>query len=291
MDIINRVNGKSKVLGILGHPVGHSFSPVLQNTLGSFFNINMVYVPFDVAPNQVAEALKGGHALGIQGFNVTVPYKKEVMGSLCKIEEKAAQIGAVNTLLYTPEGYQGYNTDITGLSKCFLMEGRSLKNKTVVILGAGGAAHAAAVLAASEKAAEIWIINRTLSKAEELAALVKKYYRVPIFCEGYEKLMDIPNPEIVIQTTSVGMTPNQQQSPVKEDGFFRKVDFAVDIIYTPWETCFLRQARKAGVDCVNGFDMLVYQGMASFEIWQGISVKEELAGKIRDVLADYYKMQ
>lgn len=285
---VDLVNGKSAVYGIIGNPVEKSFSPVLQNTIAEELGVNAVYVPFKVEKGCVKTAVEGGRALGVKGFNVTVPHKIEVMDSLCRIDAAAEKIGAVNTLKLTDEGYAGYNTDIIGLGKCLESRKISVKNSTVVLTGAGGAANSAAILAGEKGASKLIIVNRTAEKAEKLAERVRKYYSLTVEVTDYENLMEIENPEIFIQTTSVGMGNDTDGTPVKKTEFFDNVKIAVDIIYTPWETKLMKDAAMRGVETVNGFDMLFYQGLASFEIWNDIKVDSEDAERMKAKLTDFY---
>ena len=289
MSIADKINGKTKVFGIIGNPIEHSFSPVLQNTIGEFMGQNIAYVPFKVESGKVKEALEGAFQLDICGFNVTIPHKKEVMESLVAVDDLALKIGAVNTLQWTKTGYKGYNTDILGLGKCFDLEGISITGKTVVILGAGGAANSAVVLAAERGAGSIVIVNRTKANAEALKERTARYYDGNISVITFEKLMDIETPEIVIQTTSVGMGEGIWESPVENEDFFEKVQAVVDIVYTPWQTKLLQDAADRGCVAINGFDMLVYQGLASYEIWQDIAIDDKTSKALRNQLAEYYK--
>lgn len=287
--IVDRVNGKTKVFGIIGNPIEHSFSPILQNSVAEFMGHNLVYVPFEVAPGKVKPALEGALRLGIRGFNVTIPHKKEVMESLVEVDDLALKIGAVNTLKHTETGYKGYNTDILGLGKCFDMEGISIAGKRVVILGAGGAANSAAVLAAERGAGSIVIVNRTKANGEALKEQTARYYKGSINVVPFKEIMAIENPEIVIQTTSVGMGEGVWESPVEDARFFERVQAVVDIVYVPWETKLLRDAKERGAVAINGFDMLVYQGIASYEIWHDTKIEAATAKGLRDRLADYYR--
>lgn len=291
MKSVNRINGKTKVFGILGDPIAHTFSPALQNTLAEEMDINFAYVPFHVKGLDLQGAVTGAYCLGIQGLNVTVPHKRTVMDFCTYIDQKAQDIGAVNTLKRTENGYAGYNTDYLGLKKSLEGQGVSVEGRTVVLLGAGGAANAAAVLAASEGAKQLYIVNRTVARAEQLAALIRRQYDIPVFAIGYDALMQIVVPEIVIQATSLGMGSTAGSSPVKDVTFFEKVIAAVDIIYAPWETKFLSDAKKMGVKAVNGFDMLIYQGIASFEIWNDMKIPMQKAEQIRNTLEKVYLQQ
>lgn len=286
---VDLVSGKTSVYGIIGNPVEKSFSPVLQNTIGREMGFNMVYVPFKVERGRVKTAVMGGQALGIKGFNVTVPHKIEVMDALCGIDSVAERIGAVNTIKLTEKGYVGYNTDIIGLRKCFEERNTSLKGKNVVLAGAGGAANSAAILAGEEGAAKLVIVNRTIEKAEELAERVRKNYNIEVKTCGYSDITEIDNPEIFIQTTSVGMGDGAGNTPVEKAEFFKNVNMVVDIIYTPWETRLMKEAAEMGAVTVNGFDMLFYQGLASFEIWNDIKVDIDTAVALKKKLTAFYR--
>lgn len=286
---VDLVNGKTNVYGIIGNPVEKSFSPVLQNTIAKELGKSVAYVPFKVERGQVKTAVEGARALGIKGFNVTVPHKIEVMDALCAIDPVAKRIGAVNTLKLTEKGYEGYNTDIIGLKKCFEERNISIEGKTVVLAGAGGAANSAAMLAGEEKAAKLVIVNRTAEKAEALAERVRKYYPIEVEVTDYDSITDIADPEIFVQTTSVGMGNDVDGTPVKKTEFFDNVKIVVDIIYTPWETRLMKDAAARGAVTVNGFDMLFYQGLASFEIWHDMKVDRETAKELKERLTAFYR--
>lgn len=289
MNIIESINGKTKVFGIIGNPIEHSFSPVLQTTLFKENNIDAVYVPFRVENEELENAVLSSLSLNIQGLNVTVPHKISVMKYIKEIDETAKKIGAVNTLKKIEDGFKGFNTDILGLEKTLLLNQIEITEKTVVILGAGGAANSAAVLAAEKKAKEIYIVNRTIDNAKRIKKLIKNDFKGDIHTLDFENIMDIKNPQIVFQTTSVGMGENNKESPVKNIDFFKNTEAAIDIIYTPWETQFLKDARKMNCMAVNGFDMLIYQGIASFEIWNDLTINNEKALEFKNSFEDYYK--
>ena len=153
------IDGTTKVCGLIGNPVAHSISPLIHNRLAEIRNDNLVYTTFCVASDSVCEAVKGAYALDILGLNVTVPHKQAVMAALADIDPLAEAIGAVNTLVRTEGGYKGYNTDILGLDRELTDAGISLLGRTVVLLGAGGAARAIAFLCAKRGAANIFILN------------------------------------------------------------------------------------------------------------------------------------
>lgn len=258
-------NGKTLVYGVIGDPIGHSLSPQIHGYFADLCGINMAYVPFHVKNENIPDAIKGAHALGIKGLNVTVPHKKAVIPHLVKLDKTAEKIGAVNTLVWSDDGYIGYNTDYAGIKKTVASKGLTFKDKSVIITGAGGSAYPAAVSAADGGAKKIALVNRTKENAENLASHVKSYYNIEMevtdtAASGFD---------IFIQTTTVGFGALEGQSPVPDDYSFDGTQLAFDIIFTPQETAFLRHAKKSGVpNVINGFPMLVYQAAESFGLWQ-----------------------
>ncbi len=287
MDIADHVNGKTKTFMLFGNPVEHSFSPVLQNTVAKTVGIDSVYTAVKV--DNIGDAVKGAYAMGIKGINVTVPYKQDVMKYLCGIDKAAKAIGAVNTLKYTDKGYYGYNTDMLGLRLSLKTRGIYLKNKTVVILGAGGAAKAAVALSLSEGAKTTYIINRTVEKAEAIKENALKYFEGDIICGDYDALDSIDREIIMIQTTSVGMGEDVWESPIKNTEVFKKTRVFMDIVYNPLKTKIMADAESYGLVPINGLDMLIYQGMASFEIWNDMEIDIVTKVDLRDMLVSFYE--
>lgn len=279
---MNHIKGTTRVCGLIGNPVGHSISPVIHNTLADIMGIDLVYTTFKVSSGEVDTAVKGAYALDILGLNVTVPHKQAVMASLVETEPLAEAIGAINTLQRCEGGYKGYNTDISGLARELEDEGIQLEGKPVVILGAGGAARAIAFLCASKKASSVLILNRTVEKAENIAQSVNEYFKSDIVqAEHIEKahLLDVSD-YIVIQTTSVGLYPDNDSTPVEDGAFYEKASVGVDIIYNPYTTKFMKLMKSHGKPSYNGLKMLLYQGVAAFEIWNDCSVSKETADRV-----------
>jgi len=258
------INGSTAVFGVIGNPVSHSFSPRIHGYFAERHGLDMAYLPFRVADNKVKEAVNGAHALEIKGLNVTIPHKMAVMPYLTKIDDMAEKIGAVNTLVWTEGGYEGYNTDYIGIIRSIEKTGLNAAGADVLIIGAGGSACAAAAAACTMGAGKITIANRNLKNADKVAYIINKHYNTRVeIC----RLDEISGADIAIQTTTLGFGEKADESPVRDASFFPKLSLAFDIIYTPWETVFLKAAREAGVPCINGFSMLVYQALAAFEIW------------------------
>lgn len=280
------INGKTRICGLLANPVEHTLSPLIHNTLSEKMGINMAYVPFKPEKEGLKQAVKGAYELNILGMNVSVPYKQQIIESLLEMDSMAESIGAVNTLVRIDGGYKGYNTDIMGLKRAMDIEGVTIKNKQVVLLGAGGVARAIAHLCVKEGAEKIWVLNRTFSNAEMLAGQINTCYHIncaePLPLTDYRTL---PKERyLVIQNTNVGMHPNINQAVIEDSAFYQMVETAYDIIYTPFTTKFMEYATTYGAKAFNGLRMLVYQGICAYELWNQVRVPEETTKEIYDIL-------
>lgn len=274
--------------GLIGNPVGHSISPVIHNTLADIMGIDLVYTTFKVEENQVEAAVKGAYALDILGMNVTVPHKQAVMRSLKEIDPLAEAIGAVNTLARVDGGYKGYNTDILGLERELEEENVCIKDNPVLIIGAGGAARAIAFLCASRGASSITVINRTVEKAQNIAEAVNGYYGIDsVKAVSIDQACALQGDRYVaIQTTSVGLYPDVDNVLIKDENFYRKVGVGVDIIYNPYTTRFMKILSNQGKPAYNGLKMLLYQGVAAFEIWNNCSVSKDMADRVYESMKE-----
>jgi shikimate dehydrogenase len=264
------ISGKTQVCGVIGDPIEHTLSPVIQNTAFNHLKLDFVFLAFRVKPAELEDAVRGMRGLGIHGLNVTMPHKKAVTAFLDELDPTAKFLCAVNTILNRDGRLCGFNTDGVGALKALQENGVDLSGKKVLLLGAGGAAKAIAFQLAREADALV-ILNRTLEKAKELAeslnqTLGKKATGATLSPSTLqEKLRDS---DVLINATSVGMHPNDDQSPVAPERL--KPDLTMmDIVYNPVETKLARDAKAAGARVVSGVEMLVYQGAASFEIWTG----------------------
>lgn len=281
------INGKTRTCGLIGNPVEHTLSPMIHNTLAKRLGHNLVYVPFPVEEGRVAQAVAGADALQLLGLNVTVPYKSEVINSLSEIDELADRIGAVNTLVRTKGGYKGYNTDMEGLYRAMASEGIRIDGERIVVLGAGGAARAVAHLCAMKGAGKIYLLNRTLSKAQIVANEVNRFAKeevaVAMEAGDYGKLPEARY--LAIQATSVGLAPHVEDVVIADKAFYQKIHTGFDLIYNPWETRFMRLVKEHGGKAYNGMKMLLYQGIIAYELWNKVQVSEQ------DVQAVYEKLR
>lgn len=276
------INGYTRTCGLIGKPVEHTMSPAIHNTLAGEMGIDLVYVPFCVPAGHLEEAVKGAYALNILGCNVTVPYKSDVIPYLCEIDFLAAQIGAVNTLVRVGEGFKGYNTDMPGLYRAMCEDGVVIEGESVLILGAGGVARAVAVLLAQKGAVEIYILNRTVEKAQAIAdevngMLGENRVRALALSE-YAKLPE-DRKYLAIQATNVGMFPKAEEVVIEDEEFYQKVHTGYDLIFNPAETRFMSMVKSGGGRAYNGLKMLLYQGVIAYELWTGTDVNSELSEK------------
>lgn len=247
------------VYGLVGNPVGHSVSPQMHAAAYEERGMDATYVSFEADPDRLGSAIQGGDALGIAGLNVTIPFKEAVLDHV-ETDDLAARIGAVNTVDFGPDPPMGYNTDADGARRAFEHHGLSLEGRTAVVLGAGGAARAISVMLADADC-EVHVANRTTERAVDLAAAVG----------GTGHALDeagrvIGSADVLVNATSVGM--ETEESPVPAESLHEDL-VVMDAVYTPLETRLLREAAAAGADTIDGAWMLLYQGVAAFEIWTG----------------------
>lgn len=263
---------RMRPVGIIGYPIGHSLSPLMQNAAFEAMGLEYCYLPLEVPPRQVGPAIRAVQRLGFCGFNVTIPHKQRVMRFLNELSPEARFIGAVNTVEIRAGRLIGHNTDGRGFVRAFAEEaGRSVRGSQVLILGAGGAARAVAFQIALEGAAMVVIANRSRSKAEALVRELRNTIRgcaaTVLPWESAALRAGAHQAGIVINATSVGMNPTDPA--LLPAGVLRPDQVVCDLIYRPPMTALLRQARAVGAKAINGLGMLVYQGVLSFEIWTG----------------------
>lgn len=282
------INAKTSLLGLIGNPVGHSISPLIHNTLSDRLGHNNAYLAFKVEQDDLCDAIKGAYALGVKGLNVTVPHKQAVIEHLVDIDPLAKAIGAVNTLVRVDGGFKGYNTDYLGLRRQMENDGVLIEGQEIIILGAGGASRAITFMCAEARAKKIYLLNRSVEKAVSLARDVNDYINceqpvvIPMALTDYAKLSG--RKYTVIQTTSKGLFPDVDGAPVEDEAFYELVSDAVDIIFNPYETKFMKLAAKHGARTYNGLGMLLYQGVAAYELWNDTSVDQKLCEEVYELM-------
>jgi shikimate dehydrogenase len=259
----------AELYGIFGYPIGHSLSPLMHNTAFAQHGMDAVYLPFAVPPAQIEVAVKAIRALHIRGVNVTIPHKQAVMAWLDELAPEARLIGAVNTIHLCDGRLVGYNTDGIGFLRSLEGAGSEVAGRTVLLLGAGGAARAIAVQLCLSGIHRLDITNRTRTRAEELAASLKE--SIPhadisvVSMEGPALAAHLPHIDIVVNATSVGMHPHDGM--VLPFASLGPRHLVCDIVYRPLHTPLLQAAQHQGARTVDGLGMLIHQGAKAFEIW------------------------
>lgn len=257
-----------KLFGVIGDPIAHSMSPAMHNDLFDFYGIDAVYLPFHVSKGNLADAVKGLKALGVSGFNVTIPHKTDIIAHLDKVDPLARAIGAVNTVKNENGLLAGYNTDGPGFVKGLEYMAADLGSRSALIIGAGGASRAIYFSMAQAGIERIDLYNRTPEKAEELVnSCPFKVESNVIGREAAEK--SLAEYQLIIQTTSIGMVPDTESLPLSPENITQNT-IVSDIIYNPLKTKFLKEASRMGAAVQNGVGMFVFQGALAFEIWTGI---------------------
>jgi shikimate dehydrogenase len=281
------VNASTRYCAVFGHPVRHSASPAMQNAGLTALGLNWRYLAFDVHPDHLRPAIEGARRMGFVGLNLTVPHKLLAVEMVDVLDDQARTWGAVNTIVFEtrdpsgewrpagagdfppdqPSRSRGFNTDADALVQALKEEfaWESLRGATILLLGAGGAARAAALRLAREGPAALYLVNRTQARATELAAELARS------CPGVAAIQGYPpeSADLVINATSLGL---KAEDPLPMDLAWlqtRRPKFVYDMIYRPMETGLLRAARSAGCRAANGAGMLLHQGARALELWTG----------------------
>ena len=281
--MVKLITPATRLYCIFGKPVSHSMSPLVHNMLFNELGINAVYLAFEI--NDIEKGVDSIRTLGIKGASITIPFKEHILEYLDEIDETAMEIGAVNTVINRNGHLWGCNTDCLGAVEPLkeALSGDSLEGKNVCIIGAGGAARAVA-FGVKNEGGHITIVNRSRDKGDQLATQVNGNYlslsEYNHSVSGNNLLRDIDNNlprdmDILVNTTSVGMTPNIHESPVNPSLLHKNMT-VMDIVYNPLKTKFLHDAEIAGCKTVDGLAMFIHQGAAQFELFTGIKPPHKL---------------
>lgn len=268
---MQQITGTTKLLGVIGHPVEHSLSPIMHNRAIAQLGVDYVYLPLPVKPEDLAVAVAGFAAIGLQGFNITIPHKQAIIPLLAEVSDIAQLVGAVNTVWRTDKGWSGTNTDVLGFIAPLNQYQRDWHQTKAVVLGYGGAARAVVVGCMQLGCPEIWVVGRNPYKLSQFQQSWANTPLSPILqAYPWEELPQLlQQADLLVNTTPVGMHPYVDQSPVDEQTMqgLPKGAIAYDLIYTPNPTKFLQQAKHQGATPIDGLEMLVQQGAAALEIW------------------------
>jgi shikimate dehydrogenase len=277
--MIPEISASTRICGLIGDPVEHSLSPAMHNAAFKYTGLDYVYLPFKVTGKNLSGAIGGLKSLNFRGLNVTIPHKVAVIPFLDELEPMAEKIGAVNTIVNDNGYLKGYNTDAGGFIKSLSEKGIDPRGKSVVVLGAGGASRAVSFTLAKQEA-EIFILNRRqeIEWAEELSKNISQLSKSRVKAmelNDYNLKSVLKSADILVNATSVGMSPNIDQIPVPRE-FIRPDMVVFDVIYNPIKTRLLTEAEAAGAGTVGGLDMLVWQGALSFKLWTGVKAPVDI---------------
>ena len=268
------------VYGLIGRPVEHSLSPPMHEAAYEARSLDARYVTLEPDPDRIDEAVAGADAIGVAGLTVTVPFKQAVRPPV-EPTPTAEAVGAVNTITFEGDGApEGHNTDVEGVVRAFAHHDVEIEGQSAVVVGAGGAGRSA-TYALADAGADTFVANRTVGRAEALAA---DFSALGVDAGGLDALAErLPEADILVNATSVGMD-DPDTSPVPADLLHE--DLAVlDAVYSPLRTKLLRDAAAVGAETVDGAWMLLYQGVAAFERWTGVDAPVAgMNGALRDRL-------
>ncbi|MFZ5647880.1 MAG: shikimate dehydrogenase [Bacillota bacterium] len=276
------INGKTRLCGIFGYPVEHSFSPAMHNAAFEYMSVNWAYVPFPVRPENLGQAVSAVRALNLAGVNVTVPHKQAVAGLVDHLSDGARLSGAVNTIVNDGGILTGHNTDGEGFIRALKEEaGIEAGKGPALILGAGGAARAVAAALALNGCPAVFIANRSGGRAGELCELIMNstgcraeilnWLEIPgkgsREYKGWAEALG--QASLVVQTTPIGMYPKTDEAPPFPFDLLNSGHVVADLIYNPGSTLFMQRCGAAGARVYNGLGMLLHQGAIAFELWTG----------------------
>lgn len=274
-----------KLVGLIGNPVKHSISPRIHNEAFKYLNLEYYYIAVECDAKDLREVIKSFVSLGAIGFNVTIPFKQVIIKYVDRLIDDASILKTVNTIVISNGRLLGYNTDVAGAIASLSRFSERISNGSSLILGSGGAAYAVALALIKLGCKRLTISNRTLAKANKLASFIKRNFKLDANVTGIgrEELTEIAREsDVIVNTTSVGMWPNVDESLLLKDQI-RPGTIVMDIVYNPLETKLLKEARAAGAICISGLDMFLTQAAESFKLWTGIDPPLDL---IRNVAID-----
>lgn len=265
------ITAQTRLVAVLGHPVGHSLSPRMHNAAFRAQGVDMVYLAFAVLPEQLTSAVDGMKALGMRGANVTVPHKEAVVGLLDVVDPLAARIGAVNTIVNEESRLWGYNTDVEGFRSALgSVRQAGARGLRCLVAGAGGAAHAVVAALSADEASEIWIFNRTAQRARALCEAASGWGQAACTPVAEEDLAArIQEADLLVNATTVGQGLAVKESAIPVDTIDSH-HLVMDLVYGARPTALVAAAEKSGAIALDGREMLVMQAARSYSLWTGL---------------------
>jgi shikimate dehydrogenase len=262
-----------QLYGLLGESLKHSISPEIHSLIFKEINIDGYYHLFELERDNLKTAVYGLKALGAKGVNVTIPYKIPIMEFIDELSPEAEKIGAINTICFYDNKTRGYNTDYYGFGMLLDKNNIKIQNKKAVVLGSGGAA----------KSVLQYLVDKGIKTISVVSRATAALKRNPEFKDfsliSYSELNQLKDEDIIINCTPCGMYPNVDNSPVPRD-IVTKFSAAVDLIYNPCETLFLKHAKESSIAYMNGLYMLIGQAVCAQELWNNIKISDEIVDKI-----------
>jgi shikimate dehydrogenase len=265
--ISDMINGSTTIFGIIGDPINHSLSPVIHNTVFQALGWNCLYIPCHVTPDNLPAAVRGLKALNFKGFNVTIPHKQAIYSEMDEVLGDAGRSGSINTVIHRDGKLYGASTDGIGLVNSLKTDGGfQLTGKNVLLVGAGGAAAAVIYSLIEAGINQLWLMNRSQANAAALKekVLVNTGFEVAVFGSENLAALDWEVPDLIINTTSVGLHDDESLLPKT---FLRRKHFVYDIVYKKGGTRLIRDASEVGCRVLTGLSMLLFQGAESFKLW------------------------
>ena len=267
------IKGSTKIAIVIGHPIRHSMSPIMHNRVFKELGMDCCYIALDIKPEGIGLFIKSLRYTNILGVNVTIPHKTAVISYLDELSEEAKVLKAVNTIKITEEKLVGYNTDVFGFEKC--LEGLDITNSSALLIGAGGAGKAVAYSLCRLNVKRLFITNRTEERARQLIEFLTDLFNKEIIFIPFSNLDSLGIIDVIVNATPLGMEGIEESLRIP-GSIIGKETTAIDLVYNPPKTEFLKVAETLGAKTLNGIKMLVYQGAASFKIWTGIEPPVEI---------------
>jgi shikimate dehydrogenase len=270
MGIQPTVDGSTRSIWLLGHPVAHSLSPHIHNAAFRRQGLNMLYVAFDVLPERLPAAVAGLRALDVRGANLTLPHKEAVLPLLDDVDPLASRVGAVNTIVHDHGRLHGHNTDVRGFQEALrLVVPGSARGLRSLVLGAGGAARAVLAALADDHAGHVWLANRTRSRALALCDAVRTWGALECDAVGFDQAQEVaPDADLIVNATSLGVSDSVKEFPLDVD-ILHSGQVVIDLVYGTGTTALVRAARDRGAVAIDGREMLVQQAAGSYALWTG----------------------
>lgn len=275
------IKGSTRIAIVIGHPIKHSMSPVMHNSAFKYLGMDCSYVALDIKPEGIEHFIKSLRYSNILGVNVTIPHKSAVINYLDELSEEAKFLKAVNTIRINEDKLIGYNTDVYGFEKC--LEGIDVAKSSALLIGSGGAGRAVAYALCKLNVKELFITNRTEEKAKDLIKSLTDVFKKDIRLIPFNRLESLGRMDIIVNATPLGMEGIEEELYIPYS-LIGEGTTAIDLVYNPPKTKFLKIAESLGAKTLNGIKMLVYQGAESFKIWTGIDPPIE---KMEEAIKEY----